>query len=371
MKIMLIAGLQESLLNFRGHLISTLIEKGHTITAAAGETTQEATKILSGIGVNCIDLQINRTAFSPFSDLLLVLRLLRFLRKDKPDVIIAYTIKAVIYGSIASKFTKNVKVYPMITGLGYSLIEKNGPKAYCLKKLIKFLYKFSLSGVENVFFQNCDDITFFRQNRLLNSKTRTHRLMGSGVDLDAFAQTEVPNGNIIFLMVARLLREKGIEEFVDASKSLKHQFPDAQFWVVGDIDSNPSSVSQECLDKWQKDGSVTFYGGVSNVKEYLSKCSVFVLPSYREGLPRSTLEAMATGRAIITTDVPGCRDTVKEGVNGVLVPKQSSEALMLAMTRFIVGDFDIAGMGRESRQIAETHFNVHSVNKQIIGRLEK
>ena len=369
MHVVLIGGQQQSLLNFRGSLMTALIKNGHEVTAAAGESNCNLTNELRLLGVQFIDLPINRAALSPLADFLLVLKIVNLLRQKNPDILIVYTLKAVIFGCIASKLFKKMKVYPMITGLGYSLIDKKGLKALWLKRLILLLYRFSLTHVRTVFFQNNDDIAYFQKNRLLNVDSAFHRVMGSGVDLEKFKQIEIPKGAPKFLMIARLLKEKGVEEFVHASKAVKRQYPEAQFWIVGDIDRNPSSVSKEWLEEWKNEGSVIFFGAVADVRPYLSKCSVFVLPSYREGLPRSTLEAMATGRAVITTDVPGCRDTVKHGVNGFLIPKESSKDLVIAMTRFIVGDSDVSIMGSESRRMAELFFDVHKVNDQIMKRL--
>jgi len=220
-----------------------------------------------------------------------------------------------------------------------------------------------------VFFQNRDDRDLFIRLGLLPDKSRAAIINGSGVDLDRFQEAPVSSGPPLFLLIARLIRDKGILEYVEAAAILKKRHPQARFQLLGRHDSNPSAIGRQQLQSWQRDGVIEYLGETSNVAPHLAAAHVYVLPSYREGTPLTVLEAMATGRPIVTTDVPGCRETVVPGENGFLVPAKSAACLAEAMERFIRAPELIRKMGRHSREIAVEKFDVRKVNSVILKRM--
>ena len=215
-------------------------------------------------------------------------------------------------------------------------------------------------------FQNPDDQTLFRQLGLLQPGKPTLVVNGSGIDLASYTVAQLPSGPMHFLLIARLLGDKGLREYALAAQCIKAIHPDVQFSVVGWIDENPNAINQIELDAWVKAGTFNYLGRLQDVRPAIAQCSVYVLPSYREGTPRSVLEAMAMGRPIITTDAPGCRETVVEGVNGFLVPVQSADALVQAMLRFVNDPALASRMGLRSRQLAEDKYDVHKVNAEML-----
>lgn len=360
-KILIIASFDRSLLLFRGELIRSWLSKGYSIIAAAPGTG--VAKALQELGVRYKTVYFNRTGLNPLKDFILLLKMILLIRKEKPDIIYAYTIKPVIYGSIASSFYRNVKVYSMITGLGYVFVSSGGQGF--LGKLVSFMYRLALKYNEKVFFQNPDDREFFINKRLVDDQ-KTVLVNGSGVHLEHYSYEPVITGPIVFLMIARLLEEKGIREYVEAAGVVREKYPDARFKLIAWNLSHLSSASiEDDLDRWKKEGPAEIYGETDDVRPYIANASVYVLPSYREGTPRTVLEAMAMGRPIITTDVPGCRETVIEGLNGFLVPVKNSRALAEAMIRFVEKPELIKKMGLESRKLAEKKFDVHEVNRVI------
>jgi glycosyltransferase involved in cell wall biosynthesis len=233
--------------------------------------------------------------------------------------------------------------------------------------MVSRLYRFALKRAHAVVFLNPDDIHDFVSWRICDS-SKSFELGGIGVDLQEWQSKAPVTYPVTFLFIGRLLREKGIQEFVDAAHVIKSRHPSVQFVVLGDVDTNPGGIGAEQMRNWVKEGLLAWPGHVP-VQAWLEKASVFVLPSYREGVPRSTQEAMALGRPIITTDVPGCRQTVEHGKNGFLVPVRDAEALARTMYRFIKKPDLIGSMGRESRRLAEERFDVHVVNAKLMDVL--
>ena len=231
------------------------------------------------------------------------------------------------------------------------------------------MYAVALRGAHVVFFQNPDDEALFRASGLVGRGQRRVRIAGSGVDLERFAPAPLPDGPMTFLMIGRLLREKGIYEYVDAARIVKASHPEVRFRLLGSLDSNPSAISEEALAQLQHDGTIEYLGKTLDVRPYIADSHVVVLPSYHEGMPHSVLEGMSMGRAIITTDVPGCRETVVPGHNGILVPRADPAALAGAMEELVGNASALAAMGRESRTLAEERFDVHEVNRVIFGAL--
>ena len=237
--------------------------------------------------------------------------------------------------------------------------------------IVTRLYRLGVSLTDRILFQNPDDESDFIQLGVVKDQSKVVRINGSGVNTESFPRKLLPTGVPVFLFIGRLLTEKGIAEFVEAAAALNVRYPNARFVAVGPHDANlPHSVSGKTLERWRDGGIVEFIGGVSDVRIWLEQCTVFVLPSYREGTPRSVLEAMSTGRPVITTDAPGCRETVAHGLNGLLVPPRDAKALAAAMEQFLIDPSMIPRMAEESRRIAEETYEVRKVNRVILEAME-
>ncbi len=359
-----------TLVNFRGHLIKKIVSEGGEVFAIASDFDKATRQMVLSLGALPIDGYLNRAGMNPFLDLLCTLRLTILLRKLKLDSILTYSIKPVIFGGIAA-FLANIPIrVAMLEGLGFVYTD-SGNRFSLKKNILKFitniLYKISLKFQSKVIFLNQDDIDEFVKMNLV-SQDKVIKLGGIGVDLSDWAQKKVFKHPITFTIVARLLREKGVLEFVEAAKIVKKQHPQIRFLILGDVDLNPSSLSRAQVLDWVSQGLIDWPGQV-DVKKWLCKSSVFVLPSYREGIPRSTQEAMATGLPVITTDVPGCRDTVIDGLNGFLVEVRNSRALADAMIKFIKDPSLIEFMGDQSRLIASQFFDVNKANASIYNAI--
>lgn len=363
---MVIAGYAPSLVNFRGPLLRALREHGHQVIALAPGQDSSVEVQLHEWGVHYQPIALERAGLDPRNDAATLRELTSLLRDLRPDVVLAYTIKPVVYGLIAARRAGVQHSYALITGLGYSFLGE-GFKRRALSKLTQTLYRLALSGETRVIFQNPDDRQLFLNLRLVD-EDQTVVVDGSGVDTNHYAPQPLP-AEPVFLLVARLLKEKGIQEYVEAARMVKAVYPQARFLLAGPMDPNPSSVSPQALQQWIEQGAVEYLGELGDVRPALAQCSVYVLPSYREGTPRTVLEAMATGRAVITTDAPGCRETVQEGVNGLLVPVADVKALAKAMERLASDPQLRAAMGTEALHLARSRYDVRRVNGQMIRAL--
>lgn len=366
-KIILLGSYAPSLINFRGPLLKALVRQGHKVIACAPEITENLCQQLDEIGVSSRSFPLSRTGLNPVKDIKTIVALKNLFLQEQPDAVLSYTIKPVIYGSIAARCAGVVNVCSMITGLGYTFIG-NSLKQRVLGMVTRFLYKFSLVYSRRVFFQNPDDRDLFIQLGLVSGDHQLAIIDGSGVDLDYYQYGALPS-DISFLLIARLIKEKGVQEYVDAAGIIRGKYPGIKFTIVGWVDSSPSAISVEDLEKWQQVGLIDFKGKLEDVRPAISNTSVYVLPSYREGTPRTVLEAMAMGRPIITTDTPGCRETVIDGENGYLVPPQNPIALAEAMEKYILQPDLICKMGMESRNIVKERYDVHKVNKVILREM--
>ena len=368
MRVIVIGGLARSLVNFRGPLLKALTERGHEVLACAPAADESIQSQLAQWGVEYRHVPMARASMNPLGDLATFRALFRLFRKEQPDVVLGYTIKPVIWGSLAARFARIPRRYAMITGLGYAFIDGGGRKQRVVQRVVSSLYRTALKGADAVFFQNPDDEREFRERGLIQRETTSILTNGSGVDLDAFPSRPLPS-EPVFLLLARLIGDKGIREYREAARSIRRHYPDAKFLLAGGKDPNPAAISDEELRQWQTEGDIEYLGDLDDVRPALADCAVYVLPSYREGTPRTVLEAMSMGRAIITTDAPGCRETVEEGVNGYLVPVRDAAALADAMERFIDNPALVAEMGRQSRRLAEEKYDVHKVNATVIAGL--
>jgi len=368
MKFLLIAGFAESLLHFRGALIAALQKNGLEVHVAAPELTLNSTvrARLEELGLVVHDVPLRRTGMNPLADLKALWSLWRLMRKVSPDYMLAYTVKPVIYGSFAAFLAKVPKRFALITGLGYAFQGEGQRDA--LRVLVEGLYRQALRRAHKVFFQNPDDEALFRARGILAQNHQTVIVNGSGVDLAEFVDTTVPE-QASFLLIARLLGDKGVREYAGAAEVLKRKYPGSRFTLVGWIDDNPDSIRKSELERWVAAGTLTYLGQMSDVRPAIADASVYVLPSYREGTPRTVLEAMAMGRAIVTTDAPGCRETVVDGDNGFLVPVKSVAGLASAMERFILDPELAFSMGMRSREIAREKFDVNKVNARMLAEM--
>ncbi len=371
-KICIIGNKAVSLIKFRGHLIQSLISDGHQVYAIAPDCSLNEYIYLKSFGSIPINFNISRTGRNIFRDISDFIRLFYLLNYLKIDVIIAYTIKPVIYGILAAWIARVQKRYALITGLGYVFIisdKNNSLNKYYLQFITTLLYKISLSKATRIFFQNDDDLNEFITRKIIR-RDKALLIGPTGVDLKYFASTAPIKKPITFILIGRLLKEKGVIEYCKAAYLIKQKFPDTRFILLGGYDSNPGALSKKEMQDLLKDGIIEYYGNVSDVRPWLAKSSVFVLPSYREGCPRSIQEAMAMGRPIITTDVPGCRITVIHMKNGFLVPPLNVSALVAAMEKFCIEPHLIEQMGIESRKIAENLFDINKINKKLISQME-
>ena len=364
---LIIASFPDSLIQFRGSLMDSLIDAGKNVHVAVPglEKDSGVSRVLSGKGICVHDIPLRRTGLNPIQDIKLLLSLIFLIIRLRPHYVIAYTIKPVIYGSIAAWLARVRNRFSLITGLGYTFTETSSAKKLFLLSLVKSLYSFSLKRVHHVFFQNPDDEALFRKLHLLPRATPSSVLNGSGVDINQYTTTPLPEGTP-FLLIARLLGSKGVREYAQAAIRLKNQRPDLIFRLVGWVDDTPDAIQQKELDTWIDAGAIEFLGRLEDVRPAIAACSVYVLPSYREGTPRTVLEAMAMGRAVITTDAPGCRETVVDGDNGFLVPVKDVDALAAAMIKMVDTPGLAARMGDRSRRIAEAKYDVHKVNAAML-----
>lgn len=364
--IVIVGSLAHSLVNFRGPLLRRLKDMGHSVHAWAGEPDPHSLSWLSKNNIPFRPLPVQRGSLRPQQDLSLLATLTRWFRQLKPNSVFLYTIKPVVFGSLAAKAARIPKIYSLITGLGSGLLANQRVQDRIRRKLVHQLYRKSLDYNQCVFFQNPDDRNYFQDNKLLSPAVERRDVAGSGVDIEHFSAVPVPVHPVRFLLLARLLYDKGVAEYVQAARMLKQQYPEAEFVLLGPTDRNPSAVSPETVSRWQAEGVVDCVGLQHDVRPYIKQASVLVLPSYREGTPRSVLEAMAMGRPIITTDAAGCRETVQHGVNGFIVPVRSARLLATAMERFLENPELIESMGQQSLTRAKHIFNVHDVNDDLI-----
>lgn len=367
---LLIASFPDSLIKFRGPLLRALVAKGLDVHVAAPDLADvpDIRTELEALGITLHEIGMKRTGTNPVADLATVAELWRLMRRIRADYVLGYTIKPVIYGSMAAWLAGVPNCFALVTGLGYAFTGEASGKRGLLRKLIQRLYRFGLSKSRKVFFQNPDDEALFRQLGLLPADIPSCVVNGSGVDVADYALAPLPE-KPSFLLIARLLGDKGVREYAQAARKVKAQYPDAVFQLVGWIDDNPDAISQQELDEWVNTGTVEFLGKLADVRPAIADCNVYVLPSYREGTPRTVLEAMAMGRPVITTDAPGCRETVTDGDNGFLVPVQAVDELAAAMVKFIENPELVAGMGERSRLVAEQKYDVHRVNEFMLGEM--
>lgn len=358
------------MLNFRGALIEDLVARGHTVYALAPQMDNSIENALRQLGAEPVAIKLSRVGTNPVVDLTTVAHLRSVLKRLAPDVTLSYATKPAIYGTLAAWLAGVPSRFAMIEGLGYIFILRpnEGFLRRLLRSVVVILFRLALRKADKVFFLNPDDVGDFSTLGLVNSEQAIN-IGGIGVDLDVWKPSRPVVDPVTFLFVGRLLKDKGVLDFVAAAKQIKCAYPAVRFLLVGGTDENPETISSADVDSWVAEGLLEWPGHVP-VGPWLAQASVFVLPSYREGVPRSTQEAMAMARPVITTNAVGCRDTVIDGRNGFLVPPRDPHALSLAMQTFIESPELIRSMGNESRKLAEARFDVRKVNASIIATMQ-
>jgi glycosyltransferase involved in cell wall biosynthesis len=358
--VVLLASYAPSLLAFRGPLMLALQRRGYQVIAA-GPPCAETAAALQAMGMRYEPVLGIRTSTNPIGDIAYFVRLAALLRRTRPKAIIAYTAKPVIWGSLAAKLVRIENRFAIITGVGSILMRS---RRTLLGTLLKRLYRLSLSTCQRIAFQNPDDRNEFVEQGLVNAE-RTFQVNGSGVQLDHY-QPASPPDQPVFLLIARLLADKGIREYAAVARILKARFPHARFRLAGWFDANPTALSREEVEGWVKAGFIEYAGHLDDVRPEIAGALVYVLPSYREGTPRTVLEAMAMGRAIVTTDAPGCRETVRHEWNGLLVAPKNIDQLATAMERLILDPALAVTMGKRSRELAVDKYDAGKVASELL-----
>lgn len=362
-RVVLFGSYAPSLVNFRGPLIREVARRGHRVFAIGPGLTESIKNEVRALGGIPVELELQRGSLNPLRALATARRLRALLGEIRPDIVIGYTVTPIVLGAAAAK-REGARFVALITGLGYAFTGGREPKRLLSFLAGRVMYRRALRRADVAVFQNRDDREEFRRLRLLPKHLPTAIVNGSGIDLSRFPLAALPD-RTSFLMIARFLKDKGVREFGQAARRLKEEHPDLAIRLVGWLDASPDSISQAELDQMVIAG-VELLGKLDDVRPAIASCSVYVLPSYREGTPRSVLEAMAMGRAIVTTDSPGCRETVVEGENGFLVQPRDSESLYEAMKRFVLEPGLAATMGRRSREIAESKYDSDKVTAELL-----
>ena len=370
-RFLIVASYPDSVVRFRGDLIRALVSSGMEVHVAAPGMKKARPILAASLGtkVKLHNVSMSRTGTNPVVDFFSLLSLLILMVRVRPEFVLAYTVKPVVYGLLAARFANVKNKYALITGLGYAFQGHSGElHGFGVQSIVRWLYSRSLSYASKVFFQNPDDEALFRGLKLISDDIPSFVLNGSGVSVDYYKFSTVPT-SASFTLIARLMGDKGVREYVSAARRIKGTYPSACFNIVGWIDENPDSIGHDELEMWVSEGVINYLGKMSDVRPAIDNSLVYVLPSYREGTPRTVLEAMAMGRAVITTDAPGCRETVIDGENGFLVPVKSVDALVEAMTRFIEDPELATRMGKRSREIAVEKYDVHKVNAVMLKEM--
>ncbi|MEM6460781.1 MAG: glycosyltransferase family 4 protein [Pseudomonadota bacterium] len=352
MHILITVNASFNAVNFRRGLIEALVEDGHSITVLAPR--DERSSQLTDMGCRFVPLIMDVKGLSPLKDTALVARLAGHFRREKPDIVFGFTIKNNIFGGLAARLT-GVPFVPCITGLGTAFLS-----GALLQSWVQMLYREAFRKVPSVIFQNRDDLDLFVQEKLVKP-AQTCLVPGSGIDLSRFSPTPGPDRQTFptFLMISRLLKDKGVLEYVEAARLVKRDHPGATFQILGPIGSkNRSVIDADSVDTWTREGVIAHLGSTEDVRPFIAAADCVVLPSYREGAPRTLIEAAAMGRPLIATDVPGCRSVVDDGENGFLCKVRSGESLADACKRFVSLSYaQRKAMGKAGRQKMEREFD--------------
>ncbi len=365
-KILIIGALADSLRNFRGDLINSLVFEGHDVFVMAGNADNYTRTRIEELGAAFSSYPVQRNGLNPLYDLATFFSLRNAIIKLNPEIVLAYTIKPVIWGGLALiTLKKKLRFYALITGLGLAF-QPGYLKQKVLSGFVTKLYRIALIRAQKVIFQNKDNMQEFIDRNIVKPQ-KCFIVNGSGVNTSYFKSTSFSQGPLVFLTIARLLGDKGLREYVQAAAIVKSKYPNVVFNILGPIDPSPDGISIEELKSWQVSGAINYLGSTIDVRPFIKNCHVYVLASFHEGMPRTVLEAMSMGRPILTTNVPGCRETVLHGKNGYLVPVRDVMALVERMIWFVNNRSELAQMGIKSRQIVEERFDVKKINKEMLS----
>ncbi len=368
MRLAIIGNQAFSMVNFRGPLISALTARGVEVFALAPGLQARDEDAIRALGATPVRYRLNPTGISPLEDFAAAVQLYRALRTIRPDKVLAFTVKPVVFGTLAAWLAGVPKRYALIEGLGRLFVDTAGDRYPVLQRTVFELYRLALRRPTKTLLLNRDDKTDLVARGLV-ADASAEVIGGIGVDLQHWQPAPPVRDPVTFLFAGRLLEEKGVREFIEAARRIRRQRPDVRFVVLGDTEKRRGTVSDAEVQRAVAAGLIEWPGHVP-VQPWLTAASVFVLPSYyREGVPRSIQEAMAMGRAVITTDTPGCRDTVIDGQSGLLIPPRDTDALVEAMLHFVRDPEQIAQMGRRSRELAEARFDVHVASARILRAL--
>lgn len=361
--IVMIGNTSWSMLRFRGDLVQKFVSEGHRVIVVAPE--DQYSSQLPALGATFVSVQVDRKGTNPFADLSYMFRLLRVLLDIRPDIVLCYTIKPILYGILAAKLT-NVPVRMAITtGLG-NVFGSEG----LVKKIVKGLYRFTLKFASEVWFLNEADAEIFLNYRLV-TQDKVFVLPGEGVDVDHFSPQDIPKSEM-FTLISRMLWDKGVGIFVDCARILKKDYPQLHFRLVGPVDlGNPEGIPPEKLEEWSREGVVEYYGATDDIRMILSASTCLVHPTYyKEGLPRVLMEASAMGIPCITTDIPGCRDVIEHGKTGYLIPQRDVTALLNELTRFVnLGPAERKRLSIEGRKRILEKFSSRHIHAIYFKRL--
>jgi len=367
-KIIISANVIFTIANFRKELIKFLLVKNYEVVCVASkdELSNNAEDVLSQMGVKFVEIKVSRKGLNPIEDLTYLIDLIKIYKNEKPKAVMHFTIKPNIYGTLACRFL-NIPSINTINGLGSGIIKEN-----FLSKVLKVLYKTSLRFSYKTFFQNNDDKDFFINNKLISSK-KTDIVPGSGVDTNSFNNCNSNTKELTFILIARLLKDKGIYEYIEAIKEIKKTNNTCRFLLAGQFDfGNPSAITQSEVQVWEGDNVIQFIGKTDDIKEFFVQSDVIVLPSYREGLSRVLIEAASASKPIITTNVPGCKDVVDDKINGFLCEVKNSQSLKNSLESMIqLDESELHEMGQESKKIAKERFDKDIVNAIYLKEIEK
>lgn len=371
MKIAVFSSLAFSLINFRGKLLQDLRQAGHEVIAVAPDHDAAVEAQLSEWGIGFTKVPMARAGTNLLSDLGTLAAYIRLLRRHRPGAVIAYTQKPIIYGGIAARLCGIDRFYALMSGLGY-LFSDAARSRRILKAAFCRLYREGLRGAKRIFVFNSDDRPDMLAAEMISNSSPVVQVPGSGVDIERFAQAPLPEGPIHFLMIGRLMRDKGVWEYAEAARQVRALHPEARFSLIGRPEpSNPTGLDDSDIVRLTRDYPVERIPETNEIPRYLTNAHVFVLPSYyREGLPRTILEALAVGRPVITTDRAGCRDAVFDGENGLLVQARDADALADAMLRLAGDRRLIHDMAAKSRELAENVYDVHKVNALLLREMD-
>ncbi|BCY16240.1 glycosyl transferase family 1 [Leptolinea sp. HRD-7] len=362
MKTLLFANTAWYLYNFRLPLAEALRARGFDVVLVS-PSDENADKLIQA-GFRWVEFPFSRKGQNPLQEIGTISRLVRLYRDEKPDFVHHFTIKCVLYGSLAARWTGIHRVINSITGLGYVFLANN-LKARLIRPIILFLYRFALRSTQ-VIFQNGDDLRQFETLHLI-SPGQTRIVRGSGVDITRFVPSPEPAGPAVVVLPARLLWDKGVGEFVQAARVLKAEGSDGRFVLVGDIYAdNPASVPESAVRDWEKEGVIEWWGWRGDMPEVFSKSSIVCLPSYREGLPKTLIEAAGCARPLVAFDAPGCREVVIPGETGLLAKFKDVDDLAACLRNLLRNPEERRRMGANARHLAETEFSTGRIVNETL-----